>query len=298
MPKLLRLAALLAILCSALLIEPPLRASATQPASISYWGLNAYLTKRERANTGDNIAALSDAASAAGVHWTREELPWDLIEQQRGQRSGLYDASLRLAADHGFGIIGMLLTTPSWARDGSCQAPGPTYWCPPADVNDYASFAAWMTERYDGDGNADAPGSPRIAAWEIWNEPNDELLWPNIGGDANVRKLRYGQMLVAAYNAIKAADPSALVLTGGTYIYDGGCYQVCDGLNFFNAGGGVFPQVPAAKQAFDVFSIHPYISTDRPDAPQTRASSLSRAASKIPASGSTTILAAPARRSG
>jgi hypothetical protein len=57
------------------------------------------------------------------------------------------------------------------------------------------------------------------------------------------------------------------VLTGGTYIYDGSCAGgVCDGFNFFNAEGGVFKQVPAARQAFDVFAIHPYIPTDSPDA--------------------------------
>jgi hypothetical protein len=243
-------------------------ASPTQPAAISYWGMNLYLTDRHRLQTGDNLGVLADTARAAGVRWTREALPWDLIEPSQDRFITAYDGSLKLTADKGFGIIGMLLTTPAWARDPSCRAPGPTYWCPPSNVQDYADFARWAVERYDGDGVADAPGSPRIAAWEIWNEPNDTLLWPDIGADANARKLRYGQMLVAAYAAIKQADPSAVVLIGGVYIYDGGCYQVCDGFNFLNADGGVFRQVPAARRAFDVFSIHPYIPTDRPDAPQ------------------------------
>ncbi|NJM07577.1 glycoside hydrolase family 5 protein [Candidatus Gracilibacteria bacterium] len=176
----------------------------------------------------------------------------------------MYDGSLLLTAQKGFGIIGMLLTTPFWARDSACRS---DYWCPPADVNQYAEFASWMVERYDGDGVDDAPGSPRIAAWQIWNEPNDTLLWPNIGNDGNARKRRYGQLLVAAYDAIKAADPTATVLTGGTYIYDGSCAGgICDGFNFFNADGGVFKQVPAARDAFDVFAVHPYIPTDSPDA--------------------------------
>src|SRR5437667_409485 len=88
-----------------------------------------------------------------------------------------------------------------------------SYWG--MNVYDYAQFAGWMAERYDGDGIDDAPGSPRIAAWEIWNEPNDTQLWPNIGGGADARKRRYGDLLVAAYQAIKAADPTATVLTGG-----------------------------------------------------------------------------------
>ncbi|CAA9273828.1 MAG: GH39 / GH5 [uncultured Chloroflexia bacterium] len=242
--------------------------SAEQQSTISYWGMNLYLTKRERLATGDNLPALAAAARNAGVQWTREELPWDLIEPSDNAFRTLYDGSLKLTADNSFGVIGMLLTTPGWARDPTCRASGPTYWCPPADAAEYAQFAGWMAERYDGDGANDAPGSPRVGAWEIWNEPNDTLLWPNIAPDADARKRRYGDMLVAAYHAIKAADPTALVLTGGVYIYDGGCWSgLCDGMNFFNAAGGVFQQVPAALQAFDVFSIHPYVPTVRPDDP-------------------------------
>jgi hypothetical protein len=236
-----------------------------RPTPVSFWGMNAYLTKRERISARDSIPALAAAARDAGVQWTREELPWDLIEPDNGRFITVYDTPLRQTREAGFQIIGMLLTTPRWARDGACAN---DFWCPPADVNEYAQFASWMVERYDGDGVADAPGSPRIAAWQIWNEPNDTALWPDIGGDPNARKRRYGELLVAAYNAIKAADPTATVLIGGTYIYDGSCAGgICDGFNFLNAAGGVFQQVPAARQAFDVFAVHPFIPTARPDDP-------------------------------
>lgn len=233
--------------------------TSTQPENISYWGMNLYLSKRERLVNNDNLPLLAETAEQAYVQWTREELPWDLIEPSDDDFQTIYDDSLGLAADSGFGIIGMLLTTPPWARDGACSG---NFWCPPADVSAFAEFAAWMVERYDGDGNQDAPGSPRVAAWQIWNEPNDPALWPDIG-DANARKRRYGDMLVAAYDAIKAADPTAIVVTGGVYVYDGSA-----GLAFLNAPGGVFQQVPAARQKFDAFALHPYIPTDRPDAPQ------------------------------
>lgn len=237
-----------------------------QPTTIAYWGMNAYLTKRERLTTGDNLPLLTTMVREANIQWTREELPWDLIEPANGSFSTIYDESLARTAQAGIGIIGMLLTTPQWARDPACAG---NFWCPPANVNEFAQFAAWMVERYDGDGFQDAPGSPRVAAWQIWNEPNDTALWPDIGADANARKRRYGDLLVAAYSAIKTADPTATVLIGGTYIYDGSCAGgLCDGFNFLNAPGGVFQQVPNARQAFDVFAIHPYIPTNRPDEPQ------------------------------
>jgi hypothetical protein len=253
---------LLALAVTAALPGGASSATQPQPGAISYWGMNLYLTKRERLQTHDNLTLLGQAARDAGVQWTREELPWDLIEPAPGTFTPVYDDGLKQAAGQGFGIIGILLTTPDWARDPACAS---SYWCPPRDPNDYARFAGYMAERYDGDGQNDAPGSPRIAAWEIWNEPNDTALWPDIGGGADARKRRYGDVLVAAYGAIKAADPTALVLTGGTYIFDGGCAGgICDGINFM---GGVFQQRPAARQAFDVFAIHPFIPTERPDAP-------------------------------
>ncbi len=244
--------------------QSALVAPAAQPSAISYWGMNVYLTKRDRVDNlgaNDNLDLLAATARNAGVAWTLEEFPWDLIEPSNNNFNSVYDASIKQAADNGFGIIGMLLTTPQWARDSSCTG---NYWCPPANVAEYAEFAGWMAERYDGDGLSDAPGSPRVAAWQIWNEPNDVNQWPLINGSEAARRLRYGQLVVAAYDAIKAADPSATVVLGGVYIFDGGHG---DGLDFLNGTNGALRQVPAAKTKFDVFGIHPYMPTIAPDAP-------------------------------
>ncbi|HEY1012282.1 MAG TPA: cellulase family glycosylhydrolase [Herpetosiphonaceae bacterium] len=286
-----RCAALICLLAAVgpLLAERPapapvaqaLEPAAPQPSTVSYWGMNAYLTKLERLNNDRaNIPLLTQLAKDAGVQWTREEFTWAHVEPANNSFSTMYDEPLRAASDSGLGIVGMLLTTPTWARDPAC-APnegGDRFWCPPADVNEYAQFATWMVERYDGDGFQDAPGSPRVAAWELWNEPNDTWLWPRLGtpeatGERN-RRIRYGQLMVAGYNAIKAADPTALVLTGGIYVFDGETGATpWDGLRFLQRlqntpADGVFDLVPQARQAFDVLSIHPYVPTAAPDGRQ------------------------------
>ncbi len=245
--------------------------TAAQPATISFWGMNAYLTKNERVGR-DDIALLARKARDAGVRWTREELPWAYIEDSQGRYRRDYDSRIGQVAAQGLGIVGMLLTTPTWARESSCSG---SYWCPPTTehIPSFANFAAWMVERYDGDGNADALGSPRVAYWEIWNEPNDTALWPDIGTAGVTRKQRYGDLLVAAYRAIKNADPTAKVLIGGMYVFDTiSNITPEDGIVFLTGSNGVFEQVPAARNAWDVFSLHPYMPDRRPEAPEVHQS--------------------------
>ncbi len=242
--------------------QPAATASRPSASPVSYWGMSAYLTKFERVDaygTYDNLGLLTSLTAAAGATWTQEELSWALIEPHNADLRGIYDATLLRNTQNGLNTLGMLITTPDWARDPSCAG---NYFCPPSDMLQWSEWVTWMTERYDGDGVADAPGSPRIAAWQIWNEPNypEQLPLP----DANARKMRYGQMLVAAYQAIKAADPTAIVVLGGVYVFDG---TNPDGFWFLSPVDGVFGLVPQARNAFDVLGIHPYMPTIAPDSP-------------------------------
>ena len=230
----------------------------------SFWGLSAYLTKLERYDgfgTQDDIFKLAEHTTQAGAQWTQEELSWALTEPTNNQFNPIYDSSLQVAHHAGLNVIGMLITTPAWARDAQCSG---NYFCPPSNPAEFGAWAGWMAERYDGDGIADAPGSPRISAWQIWNEVNFPSQLPL--NDESQRRMRYGQMLVAAYQAIKAADPSATVLLGGVYIFDGS-----QGLSFLNPHDGVLGLVPEARNAFDALAIHPFMPTVAPDSPDTLA---------------------------
>jgi len=48
----------------------------------------------------------------------------------------------------------------------------------PQNMQDWLHYVQKVVERYDGDGKDDAPGSPRISDWEVWNEQNIALFWP------------------------------------------------------------------------------------------------------------------------
>ncbi len=247
-------------------LPSPMAVASPQPAAMSAFGMNTYFSGLERLpqNRNDDLPALIAVTRDLGTAWVREEISWANLEPGRGVFTwSLMDAAITAAAEAGFGIIGMVLTTPAWARVSNCAARisqyGGTqdYWCPPADPQDFARFVSAVVERYDGDGFNDAPGSPRIAAWQIWNEPNNWTTWP---GEAS----EYGALLAAGYAAAKAADPTAIVATGGVYIFDGGTRTGGnrDGLEFL---GAAFTAVPAASASFDALAIHPYLPDTAPD---------------------------------
>jgi hypothetical protein len=76
----------------------------------------------------------------------------------------------------------------------------------------YEEFVKRVVERYDGDGKDDMPGLLYpIKYWEVSNEPSmqEELVF--FSGSPE----DYYDLLRVTYQAVKDADPEALVLHGG-----------------------------------------------------------------------------------
>jgi hypothetical protein len=242
---------------------PPSRHVLSQPSTISFFGINGYFSGYERSS--GEVNTLLPLGPAIGMVWTREEIVWANIETSQDDFDfGHYDDLIGRMANAGYGIIGMLLTTPAWARKSACSG---SYWCPPASVWDYSDFVARTVERYDGDGVGDAPGSPRVAYWEIWNEPNyPQTWWPNGYSSEAEREAAYGDLLHVGYQAVKAVDPTAQVLVGSVYTWDGASYPppVYDGLAWL---GQVMVRHPDLCNDFDIMAIHPHMPDVAPDKP-------------------------------
>ncbi len=255
----------------------PAQDKSAQPGRLTFFGMNTYFTGLERIPPTDNdgedgISTLIGLGRAAGITWAREELSWGNIEYSNDRPYWKpFDRRLREIAEAGYGIIGMVSTSPDWARVEDCaervqrypEAPTDTFWCPPARVEDFTDFLGSLVERYDGDGVDDADGSPRVAVWQIWNEPNAWESWP--GSPAE-----YGALLKASYATIKQADPTATVTVAGLYVFDGywddGPHQ--DGLMFLDKVLQETPGGPASVwQSFDALPIHPYMPDVAPDEP-------------------------------
>jgi len=117
--------------------------------------------------------------------------------QPRGLRLGSHRPAGRRANANGINVLLSVVKAPKWARPA-----GDTDQGPPADMNTYATFVGEMAQRYRG----------RVKAYEIWNEQNLYYEWGGRGRKLNAA--RYVELLRAAYNAIKANDPGAVVISG------------------------------------------------------------------------------------
>lgn len=71
----------------------------------------------------------------------------------------------------------------------------------PFDVEAFAHYCGALAERYTG----------QIAGYQIWNEPNLQREWAGHSPDA----AGYVTLLQACHDAIKAADPAAIIISAG-----------------------------------------------------------------------------------
>lgn len=130
--------------------------------------------------------------SALGI--VRVEVNWAHVETSQGTCNWAKpDASVAGIASEGLDVLAMIGYTPAWARSGDTDK------MPPDDPADFAAFVSAFVARY-----------PQVRYIELWNEPNHAGFWASPNG------ADYADLLMPAYDAIKATRPSVRVGTGGT----------------------------------------------------------------------------------
>jgi hypothetical protein len=186
-----------------------------------------------------------DQIVALGATWVRVDIEWGDVQYSSPNDSNWtdYDTLVNAIAAHHLKTLVIILFTPQWARNPSC---GGGAKCPPADPNQFATFASEVAARYKG----------KVEAYEVWNEPNNYNFWAT-KTDCDA----YTALLKVTYPAIKKADSNAIVVTGGlapentdnnnisqtdflSCVYNDG------GKNYFDAVGDhayTFPTLPSAN---------------------------------------------------
>jgi hypothetical protein len=149
------------------------------------YGMNVWLPTADQDRTLDLL-------TGAGFGWARQWISWESVEPTQGSYSwDTLDKVVDTAQRKNVKLLLILLRSPDWvgANKGI-----------PKDKQLFATFVGTVAARY----------KDKVAAYEVWNEAN---LAGETGG--TVSPAEYAELLKAAFPAIKAADPKALVVFGG-----------------------------------------------------------------------------------
>lgn len=174
-------------------------------------GLNLDLLamdSQERAQSIEDLRHL-------GLRRIRMTVNWSEIEPQAGQFEwSLLDEALNLLADAEFDVLLSLQTAPAWARrdppppshfwicdESIAVGPELAHFAPPTDPEDFARFVDALLLRH----------AARIAAIELWHEPNILPNWRAAGPDAE----DYGRLILATAPVARARAPEVLLVSAG-----------------------------------------------------------------------------------
>ena len=170
------------------------------------FGVNTFLDQEVESQKREKILQM---VKAAGFQWIRQSFPWYDIEihgkgdfedrrhEPRRSAWDKYDQIVTLSEQYDLNIIARLEAPPHWSRhDGDARGA----FGPPDDLSDYGDYVNVVVTRYRG----------RIRFYQIWNEPNIYPEW----GNQKVDPIGYSALLCEAYQAVKNADPEAVVISG------------------------------------------------------------------------------------
>jgi hypothetical protein len=149
---------------------------------------------------GLHVPVINGPAPELAYEWLRlwdAKTGWEPLEQNKGLFYWkTLDDAVAFAEASGKKVLYVFGDTPGWA------GPSPAY--PPSDINEYRKYVQAVVSRY---GN-------RIAAYEVWNEPN---LFVEVSDSlANLV-----DMTQIVHDTVKGAGLSSLVLTPSTTMRTG-----------------------------------------------------------------------------
>ncbi len=128
---------------------------------------------------------------------------WEDIEPRRGEWNfERADEIVDEIESLGLELVVRLSDAPDWAHTSIPGHKDEDFIdAPPDNLDDWANYCETVARRYRG----------RIAAYQIWNEPNLAREWGNQEPNATA----FVELLRACSEAIRAADPQAILISAG-----------------------------------------------------------------------------------
>lgn len=187
---------------------------------------------------------------AMGITLIRQTFDWARIERTRGNYDfSHHDMFVMAAARHGVRILPILFNPPKFRssrpKRGAIRG---TYF--PKRYSDLGDFGVAVARRYGVNGTfwQEHPSLPKMAitSFQIWNEPNLRVYDP-----PKPNPKRYAKLLKAAAAKIRAAEPTAEIVSAGFPES-----KLSTPVNMYKWLGRMY-RAGAAK-SFDTLAINPY----------------------------------------
>ena len=185
--------------------DVPTRSAAPQPTATARpsarlkspeYGIQAFLWWKPEITKRDLTLV-----QELGFQWVKQNFSWrDIEPTQKGHYEWKLadDVVRRVGRREGLKLLARIDRQPFWS-----QPPGTSEIAnaPPANLQDFGDFCYALADRYKG----------KIAAYQVWNEPNLAREW----GGQPPDPAQYVELLKVCQQGIKAADPDALVISAG-----------------------------------------------------------------------------------
>jgi polysaccharide biosynthesis protein PslG len=237
-------ACVLAILVAAALAAPAAEAARpAAPVPAGFFGVHV------RSLEGGDYGAMR----RAGVGLVRTGFTYSAVRPQplAGYDWSTFDGFVAGTAEQGLDLLPVVYGTPPWLP----LVGGVSVLAEPL-ASEWRTYVTALVDRYGSGGqfwqlHPEVPYHP-IRYWQIWNEPNSFVYWP----DPSPR--RYGELLARSAATIHAVDPTARVVSAGV---------VAQPLDDITEPGADFLRrmlrSPGAAAAADVIAVHPYSRNPR-----------------------------------
>ena len=180
-----------------------------------------------------------------GLGWVKTQVSWKLYQPEPDRfddfRWEELDRLIEAAEKEGIKVMLSVAKAPEWSRP-TTELDGP-----PADFSNFQTFMETLATRYRG----------RVAAYELWNEPNLKREWNGLPLNANTLV----ELIRAGASGVRLADSEAILISAAP-----ATTGINDGLTAIDDRLFLQQMIAAGiTDIVDVIGAHPYGWANPPD---------------------------------
>jgi hypothetical protein len=183
------------------------------------------------------------AAHDLGVGWIKQQVEWNLYQSAPGEYDWTdLDLFVFRAELHGLKILLSVAKAPGFSRLEPVEEDGP-----PTDFTLFNRFMLALSSRYRG----------RVAAYELWNEPNLRREWRGLDLSAE----KFVELIKQGAAGVRQGDPAAIIISGAP-----GVTGIDDKINAIDDRVYLKSMIAAGvADRVDAIGAHPYAAANPPD---------------------------------